>query len=397
MKTARTKATWHERHVARRLEARGEAGLVEALLGLKGVVVAARHRIESLYAVGGEGAVYLTRDLRDPGASPSVAKVALLPLHRPFQLDARAIRRQRDGIRVEARYLHGSGSRFLPNHYGLYEFANPLLDRARGGAFGEPEPLLLMEKLPGRDLDRWLARMHRSGVPQTHMRRTLDRVTVVLLQALVDLYDRGFYYADLRPANLRVLGRPDRVVRLLDAGSLVTVHDQSGRFPHVPAYLPPSVFRERIAGRKITPSAGTQAIMAGRTLYEVATGLVPHPGDEVNRALLRDSNVSPPVAEVIEGLCHGDFVHVRHAYRFLAKRASRRVQGGNDPTKITQVQENAAVPVNGTRVARPAAGRSAPTTATNGRAAAVASASSSAERKSERGGLFGWLRRLFRS
>ena len=37
------------------------------------------------------------------------------------------------------------------------------------------------------------------------MRRTLDRVTVVLLQALVDLYDRGFFYADLRPANLRVI------------------------------------------------------------------------------------------------------------------------------------------------------------------------------------------------
>ena len=388
MTPALSNASWHERHLARRLEARGEVGLVDALLGFKGIVVAGRHRIESLYAVGGEGAVYLTRDLSNPAAGCSVAKIALLPLHKPFRLDARAIRRQREGIRIEARYLHGSGSRFLPTHEALLEFENPLLDSARGGAFGEPEPLLLMEKLPGRDLDRWLARMHRSGVPRAHMRRTLDRVTVVLLQALVDLYDRGFFYADLRPANLRVIGRPERVVRLLDAGSLVTVHDQSGRFPHVPAYLPPALFRERLAGRKITPSAATQAVMAGRTLYEVATGLVPHPGDDVNLALLRDSNVSPPVAEVIDGLCRGDFVHVRHAYRFLAKRASRRVHGGNDPTKVTQnvVDEELPQSVNGNNAAAPAA-------------ALVAKPSSSVDTapgaSTRSGGLFRWLRRLF--
>jgi hypothetical protein len=345
MTPALADASWHERRLARRLEARGEAGHVEALLGLKGVIVGGRHRIESLYAVGGEGAVYLTRDLRDSDAPQNVAKVALLPVHRPFRLDARAIRKQRDGIRLEATYLKGSGSRFLPRYEGLHEFQNPLLDRARGGAFGESEPLLLMEKLPGMDLDRWLARMHRSEIPRTQMRRTLDRVAVVLLQALVDLYDRGFFYADLRPANLRVMGRPERMVRLLDAGSLVPVQDKSGRFPHVPSYLPEELFRQRIAGHPIVPAAGVQAIMAGRTLYEVATGRVPRPGERIEREHLVDSNVSPPVAEVVEGLCQGDFVHVRHAYRFLAKRASRRVSGGNDPTKLTQhVPEAPAMP-----------------------------------------------------
>ena len=124
-------ASWHERRLARRLQARGEAGQVEALLGLKRVIVGGRHRIESLYAVGGEGAVYLTRDLREPAAPPRVAKVALLPVHRPFRLDARAIRTQRDGIRLEATYLKGSGSRLMPRYDGLFEFQNPLLDRSR--------------------------------------------------------------------------------------------------------------------------------------------------------------------------------------------------------------------------------------------------------------------------
>ena len=66
-----------------------------------------------------------------------------------------------------------SESQFLPRYEGFFEFQNPLLDAARGGAFAEPEPLLLMEMLPGRDLDRWLARVHHSNVPQARIRRNL--------------------------------------------------------------------------------------------------------------------------------------------------------------------------------------------------------------------------------
>ncbi len=332
-------ATRHENLVARRLEARGDGGQAEALLALRGVVVGGRHRLDSLYAVGGEGAVFLTRDLRDPHGPQSVAKIPLLPLHRPFLLDTRTIRRQRDNLRVEARYLETSGALCLPRYRGTFEFQNPLLDHDRGDVFAEPEPLLLMEKLPGRDLDRWLARMHRSRVPQVQMRRTLDRVAVVLLQGLLELYERGFLYADLRPANLRMMGRPDRIVRLLDAGSLVAVHDRSGRFPHVPAYLPPGVLAAQREGRTIVPTVDVQAVMAGRTLYEVATGLVPRPGENVDLSALPGSNVSPPVAQVIEGLCAGDFGNVRHALRYLRRRAARRVSKGNDPRRISQRAE----------------------------------------------------------
>lgn len=366
-------ATSHEHRLARRALARGEEGQVEALLGLKGTLVGGRHRIESLYAVGGEGAVFLTRDLREPSAPPRVAKIALLPIHRPFELDARVVRKQRESLRIETRYLQGSGSRSMPRYEGSFEFENPLLDPARGDAFAEPEPVLLMEKLPGLDLDRWLARTHRSDVPPAQMRRTLDRVAVVLLQGLVDLWDRGFLYADLRPANLRILGRPERIVRLLDAGSLVAIQDRSGRFPHVPSYLPPALFRERVAGRRITPSPETQAIMAGRTLYEVATGRVPHPGEDVDERHLDRSLVSPPVAEVVAALCRGDFEHVRHALRYLERRAQRRVQGGNDPQLAVQrVPDRAPAPGVATSVAPVHEPPARAPAATNGRAHAAA-------------------------
>ncbi len=331
--------TCHERRVARRLAARGDDGLAEALLRLKGKHAGGRYRLEQLYAVGAEGAVFDVADELDPAGEPLVAKVALLPVHRPFELDPDDIRRRRYALRVESQYLLGNSSPFMPRGIGLFELANPLLDDARGDAFAEPEPILVMEKLPGRDLDRWLARMHRSGIETPTMRRTLDRVAVVLLQALTDLRRRGVYYADLRPGNMRMMGRPSRRVRMLDAGSLVSVHDRSGRFPHVPAYLPPEMFRAARASERIVPSDAAQAVMAGRTLYEVATGSVPRPGEPVDLSLLPGSNVSQPVAEVVAGLCSGECSDVRVALRHLYSSAKRRVPGGNDPRATEQEDE----------------------------------------------------------
>ena len=133
------------------------------------------------------------------------------------------------------------------------------------------------------------------------------------------------YYADLRPGNVRIGGR-DRRARLLDAGSMVRRDDCSGRFPHVPAYLPPDVFdMVRMKIDRAFPTAAVQAVMAGRTLYEVATGRVPVAGEQVDLKLLWDSRVSQPVADTIDGLCSGSFSDVRQALRYLNKHAARRV------------------------------------------------------------------------
>jgi serine/threonine protein kinase len=315
----------HERRVCRVLESRGQGGLGEALVRLDGTPLGRRHRIDSLYAVGGEGVVYLASDLFDP-AKRLVAKIPLVPFHRPLDLSSNFLRRRREQLREEARNLDSTSSRFLPTYHGLYEIRNPLIDAARGGEFGAPEPVLVMEWMPGFDLDLWLARVHRSEVPVQLLRRNLDRVAVVLLHALVELEEQGFYYADLRPGNLRMMGRPERRIRLLDAGSLVERGDESGRFPHVPSYLPPELFRRKHqTGETILPSAAAQAVMAGRTLFEVATGNIPFPGQEIDRAALKDSHVSAPVADVVDGLATGSFGDVRPALRYLERRAVKRV------------------------------------------------------------------------
>jgi serine/threonine protein kinase len=315
----------HERRAMRRLESRGLADLGAALTRLRGTELGGHFRLDTLFAAGADGAIFLARDVRRDVPRPHlVAKMPLLMVHRPVTLESEGIRRRRDAIREEAHLLAQSASAFLPACVGLFDMANPLLDPARGGAFAEPEAVLVMERLPGFDLDAWLARVHRSRVDVGFLRPALDVVAAQLLQGLWDIEERGFYYADLRPGNVRI-GGPDRRARLIDAGSLVRRDDRSGRFPHVPAYLPPEVFRNAAQhGGRILPGASVMAVMAGRTLYEVATGRVPLPGQDVDVSALPSSRVSAHVAGTIEGLCSGSFGNVREALLHLHREAARR-------------------------------------------------------------------------
>ena len=65
---ARLKA--HERRIARRLEARGLAGLGDALARLDGTRFGGRFTLDQLFAAGAEGAVFLAHDDRDPSGAP---------------------------------------------------------------------------------------------------------------------------------------------------------------------------------------------------------------------------------------------------------------------------------------------------------------------------------------
>lgn len=321
--------THREDRLVRRMVARGEAGLAEALCGLKGVTFGRRYVFRSLYAIGGEGAVFDVDDLSDPDSAPLVGKVALHPVHQPFDLTDDGIRERRLSLRRESVLLATCGSAAMPVDVGHHQFANPALDAGRGGAFAEAEPVLLMEKLPGVDLDRWLARVHRRGVPPEVLGPILEQFAVELLHAIADLATRGFLYADLRPGNLRVVPSPARATRLLDAGSIVRDTETAERFPHVPAYLPPDVFRRISAGLPIAVSPEVMAVMAGRSLFEIATGEPPYPGEPVDVAVLAATCVSPRVSQVVAALAGGEIdsvaVALEHLHGCVAAPQPRRV------------------------------------------------------------------------
>jgi len=328
---------------------RGEAGLAESLCALKGVVFGRRFVFRSLYAIGGEGAVYDVDDIEDPSGSPLVGKVPLHPVHRPFELTSEGIRTRRIAMRREAVMLATCGSVWMPEDVGNYQFVNPALDSRRGGAYAEAEPVLVMEKLPGTDLDRWLARVHRRGLPATILTRTLDRYCVALLQSVADLTDRGFHYADLRPGNIRVIPKPVRRIRLLDAGSIVRDEERDEFFPHVPAYLPPQLSRSADAGERITVSQEVTAVMAGRSMYEIAAGEPPFPGEEIDADRFADSPVSKPVEDIILALARGEIESVGAALTHLTTRAVRRVARPEHRAKrrmLAAVAEKTEAPVS---------------------------------------------------
>jgi len=311
----------HERRVSRRLEGRGLPGLGDVLAKLHGREIAGRWRLSELYAVGAEGAVFTATDFRGRQARRAVVKIPLLPYHRPAEMSSALLRHRRGALREEAKHLMKSRSPYMPTAHGVHDFVNPLVDKNRGGAFEEPDPALVMERLLGIDMDLWLARVHRGGVPREILGPHLDEIGLALLHALRDLNQRGFYYADLRPGNLRVIGRPLRTVRLLDAGSLVEIDDASGRFPHVPHYLPPDAFERRyMRGEAIAPSPSVQAVMAGRTLYEVVTGRVPVPGRAIDSADLKNQIVSPLLADIVDGLATASFSSVLGAIKYFGRR-----------------------------------------------------------------------------
>jgi serine/threonine protein kinase len=163
-------------------------------------------------------------------------------------------------------------------------------------------------------------------------------VAIVVLRGIWDLHERGFFYCDLRPGNVRIRGRSEHRVRLMDAGSLVPRDHPGGEFPHVPAYLPPELFlRAEIEGTEaLVPSLAAQAVMAGRTLFEVATGKVPVPGEPIDVSLLRRDTVSPSVASTIEGLCIGAFPDVLRALGHLAKAANRAREAARSVARAPQ-------------------------------------------------------------
>ncbi len=315
-----------ELRIARRLESRGQMKLFDQLLKLRGFVLGEGYSLGRLFAVGGEGALFEVFSEVDPSL-PLVGKIPAVAWHSPINLTSRVLRLSRAIIDHEASLLETAGSPFLPRFEELLEFENPLLEAARGGLFAELEPCLVMERLRGQDLDVWVCRVHRGGhISRETLRASLDRISIWLLHALVDLEGRGFLYADLRPGNLRVVGRPDRRIRLLDAGSCVQQGASGGRFPHVPSYLPPSLLRAAERGEPLVATPEIQAVMAGRTLYEVATGEIPHAGSTVDMVKLFRSPVSPDIVEIIAALANGDCTDCATA---LAPLATENMRGSD--------------------------------------------------------------------
>lgn len=134
-------------------------------------------------------------------------------------------------------------------------------------------PYLVMEYVPGRTLDHWLAQ---PGLPYTPPTvETLAELGAALARAAHSLHKQNACHLDLKPAN--VLVRDDGSVVLLDFGLSCHAHypdllaEELRKAVGSPAWIAP----EQVVGVRGDPRSDVFAI--GVMLYELATGELPRP------------------------------------------------------------------------------------------------------------------------
>ena len=181
------------------------------------------------------------------------------------------------------------------------------LDR---GALADGRPYLVLERLRGVTLGRWLRARGRCPV------EAALTITAALAHVLDAVHDRGAIHRDLTPDNVFLVdGDPGRVV-LLDLGAVAPMLEP-GVVVGTPAYMAPEQCSDDGA---VDPRADLYAL--GCILFELVTGHPPFDDDEPERLLRAHLETPPPrlrahapdAPACLEALCA----------RLLAKRPDDR-------------------------------------------------------------------------
>ncbi len=220
-----------------------------------------RYVPEELLAVGGQGEVYLGRDLQSD--QPVVIK-RLKPdlLARKPEIMDRFIR--------EGQALHRL------NHPNIVAILN-VLEK-------EGQPSIVMEYVPGGSLSELLAE-----TPQLPLGRALD-IALELADALSRAHHLGILHRDLKPAN--VLLAEDGTPRLTDFGMALLGQDEArltktDELIGSPAYMSPEALR----GEELDARSDIWAF--GVLLYETLSGRLPFEGDHITAVIASVLHDSP--------------------------------------------------------------------------------------------------------
>ncbi|MFE9170671.1 serine/threonine-protein kinase [Streptomyces kebangsaanensis] len=146
----------------------------------------------------------------------------------------------------------------------LRDFTHPHLVRAYE-TFVTPEPLVVQETLTGETLTHLLYRLRRRPAATD-----VALLGVQLCSAVHYLHGRGLLHLDIKPSNVVVERGHAKVLDL----SLARPPGRAPRGVGTLCYLSP----EQARGDPLTAAADVWGI--GVTLYEVAGGDVPFPGDD---------------------------------------------------------------------------------------------------------------------
>ena len=103
-----------ERLLSLKLLARNLPGLFEKLSEMRGLIFNKKYRVHSLYAVGGQGILYLCEYLQEPDKT-CLLKLVFLEYHTPAKFSIKTIETQRNYIERESELLRLkiAGARFI--------------------------------------------------------------------------------------------------------------------------------------------------------------------------------------------------------------------------------------------------------------------------------------------
>jgi serine/threonine protein kinase/tetratricopeptide (TPR) repeat protein len=193
---------------------------------------------------------------------------------------------------------------------------------------------LVMEYVEGRTLRSLLGELGR--VPE-ELCRHIGREAALALAAV---HAAGAVHRDVKPENLLITR--DQVVKLMDlgvsreaAGEALRV-SETGAFVGSVRYAAPEQFRSRTAA--LDGRADLYAL--GLTLYELATGAHPFPGDDFHAVLRRQLTETPRPAGEVNQQISPFFEEVLR--RLLDKDAEKRVASAAELAAILEAGERSA-------------------------------------------------------
>jgi serine/threonine protein kinase len=218
-----------------------------------GYVLADRWKIVDRIGKGGFGFVYSAKDLE---LDVTVAVKVLRPEH---ETSAATIQQFKQEIQLARQVTHKNVCRIYD--VGFYSQGDLRI------------PFLTMELLEGQPLDERL----RDGGPLA-----LDEVEVIALQvvnALEAAHNAGIVHADLKPANIMLIGSGANTRAVVADFGLASAHANAARQSKestvvgTPAYMAP----EQVEGKTLEPAADFYAL--GCTLFQIISGQLPFHAD----------------------------------------------------------------------------------------------------------------------
>jgi tRNA A-37 threonylcarbamoyl transferase component Bud32 len=173
----------------------------------------------------------------------------------------------------------GARERLITEGKLLANLDHPNIARVLDLDFHDGRPFLVMEYVPGRDLERW-ARERRLRPKE------IARLVAKLARALAAAHRQGILHHDVKPRNVLIdeAGQP----RLIDFGMarLRQGWDEAGEPDTVggtPAYMAP----EQARGQVERLDARSDVFALGGVLFFLLTGKPPFPGTTVSEVLDR--------------------------------------------------------------------------------------------------------------